>query len=204
MLDALPATRLDAAQHDAMGSLTSRCAPCGGYPGPQWFVVQTHPQAERWAAQNLTSRGYEAFLPLYTVQRRDRAVRSLLHTVELPLFATYLFTRFDAARDPWTPIWHTPGVRCLLTKADRQPNPCPDAAVEALQATQHVRRLPVAAKPHWASGTPCSLAAGPMAGLPAVVLNADGDQVRIGVMFLGQIRQVSVAAECLTSRDCLN
>ena len=190
MLDALPPTRLDAP--------ANACQPACYCNAPGWCVAHTHPQAEHWADTNLRRAGFVTYLPLYAAQVRDRAIPSLRHTVIRPLFTGYLFVQHHRGSS-WRPIYETPGVHSLI-RSGSQLQYAPDAAVEALRATQDVRLRPVAAKPQWASGMPCSLAAGPMAGLPAVVLDASSDQVRIGVMFLGQIRQVVVAPESLVSR----
>lgn len=191
MLDLLPATRLD-----AQANANQPACYCNS---PGWCVAHTHPQAERWADTNLRRSGFTTYLPLYAAQIRDRAIPSLRHTVVRPLFTGYLFVQHHRGSS-WRPIYETPGVHSLI-RSGSQLQYAPDAAVEALRATEAVRRHPVAHRPSWASGTPCSLAAGPMAGLPAVVLDAEGDTVRIGVMFLGQIRQVTVASECLVTRS---
>src|SRR5580765_2304489 len=103
---------LDTAAHPTLDRTTP---PSGSRPpGPRWHVVATHSQAERRATYNLSQQGYETYLPLVTVRRRDAAIRSLLHRVEVPLFAGYAFVRFDATRDPWRPITNTPGVYSLL------------------------------------------------------------------------------------------
>lgn len=165
---------------------------------PAWCVAHTHPQAERWADTNLRRAGYVTYLPLYTTQVRDRAIPSLRHTVVRPLFTSYIFVQHIRGQS-WRPIYETPGVHSLI-RSGTQLQYAPDAAVSALRATEDIRRYLPAGKPQWAPGTPCSLAVGVFAGLPAVVLNAEQDQVRIGVMFLGQIRQMSVPAECIVRR----
>lgn len=172
----------------------------GSRPGPRWFVVATYSQAERRARQHLTEQGYQAYLPLITVSRRDRHTPTMLHRVEVPLFPAYLFCRFDCFRDPWRPILHTLGVYDLIRKADGMPNPCPDGAIEAVRAgeSQLATRAPEIAL--WAPGTPCSLGKGIMAGHPAVVLAITNDTARVGLMFLGEMRTFRCPVEYLTPR----
>lgn len=166
--------------------------------GSRWAVCQTHPQAERWALANLTRQSFDAYLPLMAIQRRDRATPTIRHQVEVPLFAGYVFVAISSPF--WAPIQHTRGISRLLM-AGNQPHYLFPGVLEAVRATESVRRHLVAEKPYWAPGTPCSLATGVFSGLPAVVLDAEGhDEVRIGVMFLGQIRQVVVAPQSLVSR----
>lgn len=170
-------------------------SPCGS----RWAVCQTHPQAERWALANLTRQGYQAYLPLCTVNRRDRATPTLTHRVQAPLFASYVFVQPGSH---WAPIAHTIGVSRLLM-AGNHPHYLPYGLTEALQAAEELRRTHPSGKPSgWLPGTPCALGKGmPMGGLPAVVLSVSRNRVRIGIMFLGDIRVVNVPPECLKPRE---
>lgn len=201
MLDAATSPRIHTIPQD-VAQPTIAPTPSGSRLGPRWFVIATYSQAERRAAQNLHDQGYETYLPLVTVRRRDAAIRSLLHRVDVPLFLGYAFVRFDALRDPWRPITNTPGVYRLLTNADGMPEPVARGVVSALQASADARRHQGAENALWAPGTPCSLRRGyAFEGLPAVVLEAADDRARIAVMFLGQLREISVDATCLVARD---
>jgi transcriptional antiterminator RfaH len=174
--------------------------PCGGISGPAWFVVQSHHQAERWACANLQRRGYRTFLPLVAVRRRDRVIRSLYHTVEVPLFSPYLFIHFDA-RSGWTPIWNTPGVARLLM-ADGKPAPCPERAVEAIQAGAGLRRTLTPPEALWRPGAACRLAGGgAFDGHDAVVTAVHHDRALVALLMLGHLREVQVSLDCLATRD---
>jgi transcriptional antiterminator RfaH len=184
MLDAAPHTRLDGLEPDPF------LARCGSY----WAVTQTHPQAERWARDNLERQGYSTFLPLVRVRQPDRATPTIHHVVTRPLFTSYLFVRIDSPL--WAPIRHTFGVRRLLLDGEGRPGIVAEAAIEALQAVQD---LPAPPTP-WEPGTPCSLAAGPFAGLPAVVTAQHLDEATIAVMFLGHLRTIRVPLDALAPR----
>jgi transcriptional antiterminator RfaH len=185
-LDAQPHTGLDA--HNPTDYLG-----CGSHR-PTWICCQTHPQAERWADTNLRRQGFATYLPLVTVTRRDRALPTLTRRVEVPLFRSYLFVDLDTVH--WTPIQHTRGVaRVLLTNG--KPGIIAEAAVDALRAAC----ANPAPEHHWAPGMPCSPVLGPMRGLPAVVLSLHRDTATIGLMFLGELRQISLNVDCLTARD---
>jgi transcriptional antiterminator RfaH len=172
--------------------------PCGSRSGPQWHVVTSHPQAERRAAQHLAEQGYEAYLPLLAVQRRDAAIRSLKHTVLVPLFSRYLFVRFDNGRDPWRPILSTLGVATLLRRQDTGiPEPCPEAAISALQATEASRRSLTPARAAWAPGAVCAPANGILAGHRAVVLRVTRSHATVALMLLGALREVTLPLDSL-------
>jgi transcription antitermination factor NusG len=191
MLDAAPHAPLNPA--DPAPFQARNVQPCGRY----WSVAQTHPQAERWAAQSLTQRGYTTFLPLVRVTRRDRVLRSLTRLVEVPLFAGYVFVIVDG---PWTPIRYAPGVAALLMDGCR-PGRLADGAVSALQAAQAQRAAAGAATPQWAPGAPCTLHDGAFAGHPAVVLAVSGRRAEVSILLFGALRQVQAPVDWLVSRD---
>jgi transcription antitermination factor NusG len=174
--------------------------PSGRRAGPHWFVVNSYPQAERRAAQSLAHKGYEVYLPLILVSRRDRVVRSLLHRVEAPLFPAYLFVRLDL-RDPWGPVRYAPGVFQLLTNADSTPEPVPETVIDALQAGDAFRRLPLPDAPLLRPGAPVTCLYGPFQGREAVVIAAAANTARIALPMLGAMRELVVPIACLTARD---
>jgi len=176
--------------------------PSGSRPtGPRWHVVATHSQAERRATYNLAQQGYETYLPLVTVRRRDAAIRSLMHRVEVPLFAGYAFVRFDATRDPWRPITNTPGVYALLRSSSTGlPHPCPDAAVEALRAGDALRRTPTPTGASWSPGAACKAQHGPFKGHEAVVVSVTGPKATIALPLFGGLRELTVPVEWLMAR----
>jgi len=159
-------------------------------------VVQTHPQAERWAQANLERQGYQTLLPLMRARRRDRVVRNAWHTVEIPLFAGYLLVVIDGH---WTPIKSTLGVRKLLLDGDGKPGRVARAVVSVLQAVRDFSGGEVA----WMPGTPCSLTACPFSGHDAVVTQMHDDQqhATVALMMLGQMREIHLRVECLIPRD---
>jgi transcription antitermination factor NusG len=192
MLDAVPHTSVSTA--DPAPFHARNVQPCGRF----WAVAQTHPQAERWAAQSLTQRGYPTFLPLVRVTRRDRVLRSLTRVVEVPLFAGYVFVIIDG---PWTPVRYAPGVAALLMDGTK-PGRLADGAVEALQAAQAQRAAAGAETPQWAPGTPCTLRDGhAFSGHPAVVLTVSGRHAQLSVMLFGALRTVSAATAALLPRE---
>ena len=130
--------------------------------GSRWGVVHTHPQAERWAAQNLQRQGYAAYLPIHTVRIRDRALPTLTRPVERPLFTSYLFVAVPLTL--WGPIRHTLGVRSLLMSGEK-PYLLPEAVVE--RATGRVRHFAAPSHRQEPRGRQASLAALGTGRLPA-------------------------------------
>jgi transcription antitermination factor NusG len=75
-----------------------------------WYALQVKYRHEKAVALVLRGKGYEEFLPLYRSHHRS-ARRT--KEVELPLFPTYVFCRFDPQRR--LPILQTPGVFSVIS-----------------------------------------------------------------------------------------
>jgi transcription antitermination factor NusG len=124
----------------------------------------------------------------------------MTRSVELPLFTSYAFVLLGQ-HDPWVPIRYTPGVHSLLMSGG-QPNIAAMASIEALEASQELRRSITPPGASWASGMPCSPATGtPFAGHPAVVVSVTGQRALIAMLLFGELRQVSVDVNSLVTRE---
>jgi transcription antitermination factor NusG len=165
----------------------------------RWAVARTKPQAERWAFINVCRLGYEAFLPLCTVRRRDRVLHSLIHTVEVPLFRSYLFVQHQPGTS-WRGIRAAPGVASIVCAGHEIRYAAP-GVVEHLRVTEALRRTPAPLQQRFRPGSACRLNAGPLKGHEAVVVEIDGDSVAVAVMLFGELRRVSVPLDALSLRD---
>jgi len=195
MLDTTVAATSDAHNPAPVSHLGCYC----NSPRTGWIVATTHPQAEPWAETNLQHRGYRTYLPLVLRPRRDRSLPTLVHHVLAPLWSGYIFVHHDS-RDSWRPIYETPGVRSVLRNRD-QIQFAPEAAVDALREGEALRRSQVADSHQWAPGALVAPANGIFQGLPAVILAVHHDTARIGLMFLGQLREITMPIECLVARE---
>jgi transcription antitermination factor NusG len=191
MLDAPPHTRLDADQQAAAPAHDWCSVPSGSRP--VWCVVATYPQAERRAHASLHRFGFNAFLPLITVRWSNRTWHIQ------PLFPGYCFVQMDLTK-PWSPVISAPGVFQLLS-FDGKPATCSDTVVEAVRSALHAAEAVSAPEHHWKPGTPCSLALGPLAGMPAIVTQVGHDMATVAVMMLGQLREIAVQLDCLRLRE---
>jgi transcription antitermination factor NusG len=172
----------------------------------RWACVYTQPQAETWAASNLTTAGYRVWFPTSVVQRRDRATPTIRHAVTVPLFPRYGFIAFDHRDTSWSPIRNTPGVVDLV-RCGSLPAYTADTAVTALRIAldgaeaaaasidaQDARRR-VGARVAPGNGSP-------FAGHHAVVTEIlPANRARIAIMMFGELRQVSVDVSSLVARE---
>ena len=169
---------------------------CGSYAA-RWLVVVTKPHAERWAASNLSRCGYETYLPLVLVRRRDAALHTLWRHALIPLFARYLFVRHGA--DPSQPIYATPGVQCLLrNEAGLQYARAGD--VEALQAGEAARCALPPPTPGVRPGDALQFGRGPFAGMDCLVLTVSGRNALVQTMTPAGLRKVRVGIDSLIAR----
>jgi len=171
-----------------------------GSRGSGWFCCFTHPQAEHWAERNLRQQGYATFLPTVTVLRRDRALRSMTHPVQAPLWPRYVFVAFDPQHDPWQPINSTYGVQKLVSDS-RGPRELNAGAWKALQGVVALAATQPPGSGSWASGDAVSLGKGHvMAGVAGVVVKVGKKTAQVAVLMLGELRNVTVALTDLVER----
>ena len=134
---------------------------------PLWYALSVRSNCERAASAALSGKGYEEFLPLYR-SRREWSDRS--KELELPLFPSYIFCRFDA-RDRLLPILTIPSVISIIG-AGRTPLPIPDEEIHAIQAV--VRSgLHAQPWPYLATGSRILIEKGPLAGLEGITLDVN-------------------------------
>ena len=150
----------------------------------EWFALRVRPRTERVVAQALASKGYEDFLPLHTERRRwsDR-----VKVVEVPLFAGYVFCRFDVQAR--LPILTIPGVIQVVSVA-KVPQPIPDEEMASLRAVV-ASGLEVQAWPYLHIDKPVRVIAGPLAGASGTLVSVKSrDRLVVSVSLLQ--RSVSV------------
>jgi transcription antitermination factor NusG len=171
----------------------------------RWACVYTQPQAETWAASNLTTAGYHVWFPTSVVQRRDRATPTIRHAVTVPLFPRYGFIAFDHRDTSWSPIRDTPGVvdlvRCgslpaytsdTVVRVLRSALDASQAAAASIDTQDARRRVGAAVAPGNRS---------PFAGHPAVIISVTGNRAVIAIVMFGQVRHVSVDVNSLVARE---
>jgi len=105
-----------------------------------WWALYTRHQHEKAVAQNIASKGFEVFLPLYESVRRwkDRS-----KTLSLPLFPCYVFIRGGLSRRSM--VVTTPGVHMVLRHGEHVaviPDDEMDAIRVAIGASSRVEPHP--------------------------------------------------------------
>lgn len=95
----------------------------------RWYPVQTQPQRERFAAQQLENQGFSVFFPrrLISVRHARR-----LQQRQTSYFPGYVFVSLDLAADRWRSVNGTFGVKSLVMFGGR-PAAAPLDFVELLR-----------------------------------------------------------------------
>jgi transcription antitermination factor NusG len=137
------------------------------YSSLPWFALRVRSQCEKAVAHALRERDYEQFLPMYSSRRRwsDR-----WKTIEVPLFAGYLFCRFEPshrAKILTTPgVMHIAGIGKAPLAVEVEEIEAIRQAVQSGQCLEPWNRLQV--------GSQVRIEVGPLKGLQGVLLRFKG------------------------------
>jgi transcription antitermination factor NusG len=153
-----------------------------------WYAIYTRHQHEKMVAQILTSKGFEAFLPLYAATHdwKDRS-----KTVSLPLFPCYVFLKGGLERR--LQIITTPGIYGLVSSGG-QPAAIPDFEVEAIRrAVESGARIET--HPYLKCGNWVRVKCGPLAGIEGILVRKKNvSRLVLSVEILGTAAAMEVAA----------
>ena len=115
----------------------------------RWYVVHTHPNAERKAATHMTRQGFLTYLPRYRKKRRHARRVEVVHAA---LFPRYLFVTIDMGTQRWRSINSTIGVRGLVCNGE-EPAPVAGSVIDALRSREDEQGLiRLAARPQFKAG----------------------------------------------------
>ena len=153
-----------------------------------WYAIYTRHQHEKTVAQILTSKGFEAFLPLYSATHnwKDRT-----KAVSLPLFPCYVFLKGGIERR--FQIITTPGIYGLVSSGG-QPAAIPDFEVEAIRrAVESGARIET--HPYLKCGNWVRVKCGPLAGIEGILVRKKNiSRLVLSVEILGTAAAMEVAA----------
>ena len=160
---------------------------------PRWYVVQSRPHKELYAATNLERQGFRPFVPqLRKTVRHARRTKTIL----APLFPRYLFVSLDLSRDLWRSVRGTFGVSWLVMDGDR-PRPVPRDLVEQIIASTH-NADGIDFSDRLVLGQNVRFLTGPFAEKIGRLVRLDeAGRVAVLLEILGSERQIAVAPEIL-------
>ena len=164
--------------------------------GPRWYVIETHPSAERQVAYELARQGWRGYLPLTAVRRRDRVLPTMMHTEHVPLFRGIVFVEIDRDGKTWgTILSQIPGVRGIIKGAGGLISPVQPADFIAKLMTMDAERLNLTsvANPPRKVGERVTIGAGSLASFQGMVMACDGLTTTVNVEMFGRLVAVEVA-----------
>lgn len=151
-----------------------------------WYAIRVKANRERVAAHSLRGKGFEVCLPVYQVEsHKTRGV----HVLHVPLFAGYLFARFDIQNR--LPVVIVPGVVGIVGFGN-SPQAVDEAEMDGVLALvgSDLRIMPHSYLP---AGQRIRLQSGPLRGVEGVVVeHKDANRLIVSVSILQRSIAVNV------------
>jgi transcription antitermination factor NusG len=147
-------------------------------PVLEWFALRVKPRTEQVVVAALRGKGYELFLPTHRERKRwsDR-----VKTVETPLFAGYVFCRFDVQHR--LPIVTTPAVLHVVG-IGKTPHPIAPEEIDSLRVVTG-SGLTLESWPYMHVGERVQIVAGPLSGATGILQSVKGhDRLVVSVSLL--------------------
>lgn len=162
-------------------------------PEARWYALYTNPRAEKKAAQELSARGFESFLPLQTTLKQwsDRKKK-----VQEPLFKSYLFVKTDLERHH-ADVLSVNGI-VKFVRIGKETVPVRDEVIEAIRLSLlHYKDLETSSE-NFALHQQVKVIAGPLTGITGYVSGIASNQyLAIRVEQLGTSLLVKIPAAYL-------
>lgn len=99
-----------------------------------WFIIQTNPQCESKAVDEIRRAGFRAYLPKAARDVRHHRTKELI-LKRRPALVGYVFMRFPDGRPNWYALRQCQGVKGVLY-CDGKPYELPQASVASLMRAQ--------------------------------------------------------------------
>jgi len=147
-------------------------------------------QAEISGTRELTRQGYETYLPMVAIRRRDPVIATRWLTVRVPLLPGYGFLRMTQTESR-EPIEATRGVRGMLKRPDGRLACAPDADISRLLLGDEERlELPKEHGPVLKIKARVRVDDGPFTSFPGVVKECDGVKTLVEVEIFGRLTPI--------------
>ncbi len=131
-----------------------------------WYALWTRSHCERLVRDQLTTKGFHAFLPTVDVWSRRAGVR---HRIQVPMFPGYLFLRHTMDKPSYIEVRKMKGLVCVLGEQWDRLAVIPDREIEAIQTVLGAR-VPVFPHAHLCVGQRARITRGPLADVEGILL----------------------------------
>lgn len=162
----------------------------------KWYVIQTKTSQEDLAAFNLSRLGLETLNPKL---KQEKLVWGCLKPIVKPLFAGYIFAKFNALKYLHT-IQYTRGVRNVL-RFGMTLLPVEEDIIQNIQGRLNVEGCVEIKKQTLVIGSSVSVNNGPLSGLNGIFERETSDKNRVVVLLdvMGVRAQVMMEKQYLVS-----
>jgi transcriptional antiterminator NusG len=162
-----------------------------------WYAVWTNSHCEHSVSQQLSAKGFSAFLPEMSVWSKRRGEKRL---IRVPMFPGYLFVHDVMDKASYIEILKARGVVRVLEDGWTRLTPVPDTEIEAIQHVINAD-LPVFPHEHLTQGDRVEVTDGPLAGIEGLFVQDRPMKGRLvlTVDLLG--RSVAVEVDCMSVRS---
>ena len=168
-----------------------------GSQNAAWYAVWTQSHFEQSVSQQLSAKGFDAFLPEMNVWSKRSGEQ---HLIRVPMFPGYLFVRDEMDKSSYIEILKARGVVRILEDGWTRLTPVPDAEIDAIRQVV-TADVPVYAHEHLAQGDRVEVVDGPLSGLKGLFVQDKPTKGRLvlTVELLG--RSVAVEVDCTAVRS---
>ncbi len=157
-----------------------------------WHVFWTRSHCEQLVLDQLTARGFEAFLPKMNVWSRRGGLRHVAHA---PMFPGYLFLHHTMDKASFIEVSKVRGfVRILGERWDRLAV-VPDAEIETIQAVTQAS-LPVRPYPYLQEGQRVRITSGPLANVEGILVQIKPSKGLLVLSIDLLRRSVAIEVDC--------
>jgi transcriptional antiterminator RfaH len=161
----------------------------------RWYVVNTKPNHEKQAEQNIARMGIECFLPML---QEEKIIRRQRKAVIAPLFPGYLFAQINLS-EHYRGVIYARGVRKIVEFGSR-PIQVDSAVIEAIKSRMVDSNVHILEnQKQLRNGQLVQIKEGPLVGLEAVFIREMPGQQRAIVL----LRTLTLQARAVVEIDQL-
>ena len=160
--------------------------------GACWFALWTHSHCEQLVRDQLTAKGFEAFLPTIRDWSRRGGVR---HLISRPMFPSYLFVRHSMDKTSYIEIMKSNGLVRILGERWDKLAPIPDAELDAIRQLV-TSQLALTPYPFLRDGQRVRIVEGSLSGVEGILVRRRPNRGLLVLSVELLHRSVAVEVDC--------
>lgn len=159
---------------------------------PKWHALWTRSHFEEFVCEQLTAKGFQAFLPTIQVWSRRAGIR---HRIHVPMFRGYLFLRHAMDKASYIEVKKTRGLARVLGERWDRLAVVPDCEIEAIETVRRAL-VPVLAHPYLREGQRVRITRGPLADVEGIFVRIKPNRGLLVLSVELLRRSVAVEVDC--------